>query len=67
MDKKQTALAAIEKFIPITFRLQTNLISLIKTSTTNVLELIAFCVTKMIYLRPRPQFLMLRCAYNSDK
>jgi len=67
MDKKQIAFAVIEKFIPISFRLQTKLISLVKTSTTNVLELIAFCVTKMIYLGPRPQFLMLCFVYNSDK
>jgi len=67
MDKKQIAFAVIEKFIPISFRLQTKLISLIKTSTTNVLELIAYCVTEIIYLGSRPHFLMLRFAYNSDK
>jgi len=36
--KKRKAFAVIENFIPISFRLQTKLISCIKRSTTNVLE-----------------------------
>jgi len=65
--KKQKAFAVIEKFIPRSFRLQSKQSELILDQNINYkrLSLLAFCVTEMIYLGPRPYFLTLRFAYNS--